>query len=253
MKSPALLRTTSAQKLHSALAAVIQSAPPLKSFGKSLRPLSNDEMLWLGRAETLVSEVLGLAGNLDFKAAMEHFYDQSYRDWSVDQIMRHLHRAFAAIEIELPSLSGAFIPVGNAFDALTTIQKIFESATTDLLIVDPYLDEKILMSYALFAPEKVQIRLLSSGKGLKGAFIPALAAWTTQHGAERPLTARRAQGNILHDRLIVVDGKTSWAVGQSFNALAARASTSFLKDDPETAALKIAAHEEIWSKATPVP
>jgi hypothetical protein len=39
-----------------------------------------------------------------------------------------------------------------------------------------------------------------------------------------------------------------WTIGQSFNALAVRAPTSFVRSDPETAALKVRAYgEDIWN------
>jgi hypothetical protein len=44
---------------------------------------------------------------------------------------------------------GAFIPAGNTFDAMTAVTKIFARAKAELLIVDPYLDEKILTEFAI--------------------------------------------------------------------------------------------------------
>jgi hypothetical protein len=52
----------------------------------------------------------------------------------------------AVVEVELPASSaGAFIPTGNTFDALAAVIKIFALAKTELLVVDPYLDEKIFL------------------------------------------------------------------------------------------------------------
>jgi hypothetical protein len=53
----------------------------------------------------------------------------------------------------------------------------------------------------------------------------------------------------LHDRLVVVDGTSVWTVGQSFNKLAVRAPTSFVKIGADTAELKIRAHRDIWNNA----
>jgi hypothetical protein len=50
----------------------------------------------------------------------------------------------------------------------------------------------------------------------------------------------------------MIDRTHVWTLGQSFNALAARAPTSFNKTDADTAALKLTAFEDIWKAATPI-
>jgi hypothetical protein len=95
----------------------------------------------------------------------------------------------------------------------------------------------------------LQRRWPSSGSGsflkqLRGSALkPAAEHWRQQFGALRPLEVRLAPAKALHDRLIQVDGSTVWVLGQSFNGLATRAHTSLVRmDDPESAALKIAAY-----------
>jgi hypothetical protein len=61
-----------------------------------------------------------------------------------------------------------------------------------------------------------------------------------------------ASARSLHDRLLVVDAREAFTVGQSFNALAKRAPTSFVRVDPETVKTKIEAHRAMWAAATPV-
>jgi hypothetical protein len=157
----------------------------------------------------------------------------------------------ATVEVELPtSFSGAFIPAGNVFDAMVAVDRVFKSAKTELLIVDPYLDEKILTEFALLAPTGVRLRLLCDAAGYKPSLEPASKKWTQQNGATRPLEVKAAPARTLHDRLVAVDRTSVWMIGQSFNALATRAPTSFGKSDPETAALKISAYEDVWNKAS---
>ena len=159
----------------------------------------------------------------------------------------------AVVELELPaSAQGAFIPAGSTFDAMAAVSKIFASATKDLLVVDPYFDEKILIEFAQFAQESVAVRLLGDEAGVKGTLNPAVKSWKNQFGNKRPLSVRLAPPRSLHDRLILIDGLQVWTVGQSFNALAARAPTSFNKSDDDTAALKLRAFGDIWGAAKPI-
>ena len=57
---------------------------------------------------------------------------------------------------------------------------------------------------------------------------------------------------VLHDRLILIDGKEAWSVGQSFNVMAQKSHTSIEQSDPELAAMKIQAYEAIWTTALPL-
>jgi hypothetical protein len=170
-----------------------------------------------------------------------------------DHVIQALHRSFAVAELAAPAAAqGAFIPVGNAFDALAAVGKVLLSATISLMIVDPYMNEKALTDFAVLAPEKVSLGLLADHKKVKPGLKPAAAAWTKQYTPQRPLEVRLAPAGTLHDRLIIVDAKEVWVLTQSFNAFAARAPATIVRTDDETAALKIAAYDAIWRAATPI-
>jgi hypothetical protein len=68
-------------------------------------PLGPTEMMWLGRAEALVSEALGIAGESEFKVINQNF--GQYREWWAAEIPKILYRALARVEVELPSLRRA--------------------------------------------------------------------------------------------------------------------------------------------------
>jgi hypothetical protein len=164
-----------------------------------------------------------------------------------------VHRALAKAELKAPAAAqGSFIPAGNAFDALSAIGKILGRATRDVLIVDPYMDEKALTDFALLAPERVQIRLLSDLNSVKPTLHPAAARWVAQYGTSRPLEARLAPARTLHDRLIAIDGAVVWVLTQSLNAFATRSPASIVRVDDETAELKIPAYQAMWGSATPL-
>jgi hypothetical protein len=139
--------------------------------------------------------------------------------------------------------------VRNTFDAFAAISKILAPAASDVLIVDPYMDESILTDFAGTAPELVKLRLLTDAKTVKPGFEPAVLRWREQYGTTRPLEARLAPAKALHDRAIFVDGTQAWIITQSFKDLAKRSHAEIVRAD-ETAALKVAAYEAIWSAAT---
>lgn len=236
------------QALYGELRALAETFPDL-TYGSPSR--NTDERLrWMGRARALVGEALGTSAELEFKNAQRNLDSMSYHENGVEAVKTLVYNALATIEFALPAGErGAFIPAGNVFDAMARAGKLFSEATVDLLIIDPYLDEKFLTNFAPLANEGVPMRILRDSFQMKGSIAPMFNAWVTQHGTKRPMEFRLAASRTLHDRLIIVDRKDVWLVGQSFNNLAVRAPTSFAKADPDTASLKIPAYEATWDSA----
>src|SRR4029077_2641824 len=114
-------------------------------------------------------------------------------------------------------------------------------AKHEVLIVDPYMDEKALIDFAPLAPEGIAIRLLADEKDHKPTLHPAQERWVQQYGKSRPLEVRLALPRVLHDRLAIVDEAETWVLTQSLNALAARSPAAVVRVDPETSGLKVAA------------
>jgi hypothetical protein len=237
------------QALYGELRALSESFPDLK-YGT---PVTDDRHRWMGRARALICEAIGPAAEMEFMAAHDRLDTTTGHEGGVEGIKTLVFNALATIELELPAgQRGAFIPAGNVFDSMAVVAKIFDEAKADLLIVDPYLDEKFLGNFAQLTKEHIMLRLLRDSHQLKLSLAPMVGAWTKQYGAGRPLEVRLAEARTLHDRLIIVDKREVWNVGQSFNNLAGRAPTSFTKTDPDTSDLKIKAYEAAWDSAKPL-
>jgi hypothetical protein len=239
------------EALYINLGRLIEAAPDL-----TVNPQPPATTQWLARAYALVSNVNVIDAEkirdaMGWIASDE--YSHSVRKSYSDSIFQILHRSLAVAELSAPATAqGTFIPAGSSFDALAAIGKVLSSATNTLLIVDPYMDEKVLTHFSVLAPEKVNLNLLADRKTVKPGLQPAAAAWSKQYGSQRPLEARLALPGTLHDRLIVVDNKEVWVLTQSFNAFAARAPATIVRTDDETSVLKVAAYSAIWSSAAPI-
>ncbi|KQZ33808.1 hypothetical protein [Caulobacter sp. Root1472] len=215
-------------------------------------PVTDATNAWLGRAAALVDQNADLADKMSFKVAAQNLTGTLHVG-NVQTIKSVVHAALARAELAAPlSVQGAFIQAGGTFDAFVAFGKAVESATVDVMIVDPYADAKALTDFAVQAPEGVAMRILADAEYRKATLKPATESWQAQHGASRPLEVRLTPKKALHDRLIFVDNKLVWTLGQSLNAIAARAPTSIVRVDPETAALKVAAYEDLWATATPI-
>lgn len=211
---------------------------------------------WLGRAAALLEQNGKLTDSMEFNVAVQCLSSNPLSIGHPEAVQRMttvLYRALARAELQAsPSSSGAFIPVGETFSAFSALSKILSEARHMVMFVDPYADSNLLTDFAVLVPNCVSIRILADASSKKAAFAPAVRHWVHQYASARPLEARLAPERSLHDRLIIVDERETWSLGQSFNALAARAPTSLIRADAETARLKIQAHNQAWETASPI-
>ena len=216
-------------------------------------PLSAEANLWLGRATALADKFLEESDRKDFRQAANLLVaspDKMVADAATHALTALLFRALAAAELKAPSVAqGAFISAGNSFDAVAAIGRVLGDAQHRILIVDPYMDEKALIDFAVLAREGVAIHLLADQKDHKPGLKPAAERWKKQYDAMRPLEVRFAKPRTLHDRLLIVDDEKVSVLTQSLNAFASRSPASIVRVDQETAILKIAAYEEMWKAA----
>lgn len=168
----------------------------------------------------------------------EHVHSEFVKKKQIMLAALHVLEAEAGLKASA-SARGAFIPMGNAFDAMTAIGKVLTGAKHDLLIVDPYMDEKALTDFGLLAPESVFVRLLADEHNHKPTLQPAVDRWKKQYGQKRPLAARLDKTRRLHDRLIFVDRADVWILTQSLKDFAARSPASMVRTDSDAAALKV--------------
>lgn len=228
----------------------MESSPDLSNKDACLKP---EALLWLGRAATLVGQSDLLMDRVKFTSAIDRLRVEASREGGVMEIFQILYRALAEFESKTPAgMSGAFIPVGNSFDAYSALAKLFETAKSDVMIIDPYMDQTALTDFAAAIPEGVKIRLLADSAYIKGSLEPAARSWIAQHAAVRPLELRFAPARALHDRAIIVDTAQAWTLTQSLKDFAKRSPAEIVRAD-SIADLKIGAYEEIWRTSTVVP
>lgn len=207
---------------------------------------------WLGRAAALVSVGGNLADKVALSTAAMHL-EGPLRSTNAQTIAVVVHRALAIAEMNAPATnSAAFIPAGGSFDAFAQVGKVMGRAKYVLLIVDPYADEKVLTEYAIQIPAGIAIQVLADEVNHKATLRTAAAAWSKQHGAERPLEVRLAATKTLHDRLLFVDKSEVWSLTQSLNAFASKSPASIVRLADDVAAMKVEAYLPMWDAAKPV-
>lgn len=240
----------SAEEMYQQLSELIRTTPDLAAMANA--DPNPETMRWLGRAHALVEAAHVGIDHVSFGLAVNRL-PQGRALLARNEIMAIIYRALAAVELNAPpAVRGAFIPAGNALDALAAVGKVLREAAERVLIVDPYLDERVLTDFATMLPEGMPLRLLADAQGVKASLAPAYTRWIRQYGQARPIEARIAPARTLHDRAIIDDVKV-WILSQSLNALAERAPATVSMAPPEIEAVKRQAYEDIWAAADPLP
>lgn len=162
-----------------------------------------------------------------------------------------LYRTIARVEQKLPQVAqGGFIAAGDVYDALTVMATALEAATLRVLFVDPYAGPEVLANYAIMITEGVQVDILGAEGRMKEGLRSTAEAWTQQYGSKRPLRVRQVAKSLLHDRLLIIDGKEAWDISQSLNALAKRAPATISKSRADQAEMKVTAYEPLFEGAS---
>ena len=212
----------SPEGLYLQLGHLVADMPTLGGSG----PIAPEVNQWIGRAIALVETMGETLDTATIKVAGQNLNNPLLREMNAQIIAAIVHSALARAELAAPAgVKGAFIAAGHSFDAFAAVGKVLSMAHSDILIVDPYADEKVLTDFAVQALEGVIVRLLADEADHKPSLYPAARRWSQQFGQSRLLDVRLAAPRTLHDRLILLDSLTAWAVGQSFNKLAERAHT----------------------------
>lgn len=209
---------------------------------------------WIGSVLAIVeateSSVMEL---VNLRTYFDHVNRNGGSDASSNLIAQNIDTVLAKLELKLPAeTQGAFIPAGGVFDGYTAVSRAAARAKKHVFFIDPYGDDQLISAFVPLAPEGLPVFVLSDEQYAKPSLKPAAERWMAQWGVKRPLEVRLAPHRSLHDRLLVVDSDTAWVVGQSFKDLAKRAHSALVRMDPESGALKINAHIEMWKTATEV-
>lgn len=210
--------------------------------------LSAEQHQWLGRADALIALSGDVRDTVDWRFATSRLNTANWHN-ALEDLKRIMYRVLASAELNVPvAVAGAFIPVGSTFDAYAAISKLLQTASKDVLVVDPYMDDTVLTQFGGLVEEGVSLRLLTSKSSQSISLVPASKSWTGQHGAKRPLSVRLATSSALHDRAIFIDDKTAWTITQSLRDIAKRSPAEIVRVD-DIAAMKIEAYKTIWDSS----
>ena len=239
------------EAIYMGIGRLVENTPDLDNV-----KLTSQTQKWLADAYTLVQASGELTDLANLRLEIDILTDNTKlqgvsiarQKSSANKIQTILYRALAATKLEsITELQESFIHAGKGFDAFSAITKIFDSTNKEILVIDPYLDKKILTEFATDILDNVKIRLLADELGYKESLQLAIKKWVKQYGNLRPIELRLAPKGVLHDRLIIVDNATVWSSTQSFKDFATRSSGKIMRSQVPSAEIKT--YKNIWKNA----
>lgn len=173
---------------------------------------------WMHTGDAALSAAFGRADNAvsGFHAAQCGSYepydtDETLREQAnqqLDGMLSVLRSGVQRLRWTLPDPKQVFLPSGSQHDAYVQIRAVIQMATTEILIVDTYLDQT-LWPLLTNLPSTCRVRLL--GENLKGDFILEARKFAAQHKTSIEIRTTTK----YHDRFIVLDGKRCFHLGAS--------------------------------------
>ncbi len=200
---------------------------------------------WLGKTHALLLRWNQTEANM-FKLASDFLGTKLTREGNVVQLIGILHRALADLHLNTPSKPGQVFGPGAVYDFFKALKDVLSTATQAVMVVDPYLDDQVFETYISGIRPAIDVKLLSAKTG--DQFKAALDRYEAQHSH----TIHFRKSKAIHDRVVIIDGRSCWVLGQSINNAAKSKPTYIAPLSLDTAGEKIRIYQGIWDESEPV-
>lgn len=211
---------------------------------------------WINTAESALIETLG-TGNTAVGAfgtaqcgAYSPYDTEQYlvqqANEQLDGMLAAMRSGIKQLRWKLPDHSQVFLPAGSQHDAFVEIRKVVAQVTTDLMIVDSYVDDT-LWTLLSNIPTTAQVRILTMA--MKGDFALEARKFIAQHANKIEV---RTTGSY-HDRFVFTDGVKCWHLGASIKDAGNKAFAMSEFDSPDIVRLIRSDIEATWNSSTVVP
>lgn len=225
--------------------------------GRNCAEAEHDEQEWQQFTQSVIERAFGnpstnLRNFYSARSAGEHFIipygaenagaiDQRNFEARINSFRSFLKGCFSELELIMPEkeIQGQY-DVGDEYEFYRDVKTILGFATSEVVIVDPYLSTDIFDVYADGISRSIKLRILTNN--LAGNVLAVANKYAT--GGNLSL---RTTGSI-HDRLILIDDRV-WFTGQSIKDAAKKKPTYIVEQD---GVFVRPIYENIWNTATVV-
>lgn len=170
-----------------------------------------------GRVTTLLGNQTLPSKKLDMKSFKRELNSQIEL---ISEVM------IATAQIVTPSVD-ANIKAGNSFSAYCFISSLICGTSSELIIVDPYIDQSIFYRYLCRLPKDTKIKIVTDKGKLKGDRLKEFESVEVLFESEYPKYIRELRGG-LHDRYIINEAN-AYSLGGSIKDAAKKSDYSIVQ------------------------
>jgi hypothetical protein len=205
-----------------------------------------DIFSWLGRASAVIKlwNPHGMLFDVAINDITSTFAKTSYN--AKCKVQTTLHQARYDLRLRTVGPLTVAVDQGATFDYFDEVRKLIETAKTELLFVDPYLDAEFVSRYLPHVAQGVRVRLLTRER--LSTLLSAVSAFRQQHN----LAIEVRSASDFHDRYVFVDQVSCYQSGASFKDGAKKAPTTLTQIVDAFHAM-LDTYEQRWSTATVQP
>lgn len=185
---------------------VLSEFPGVRDF----ETYTPESVAWTGRATAVIER--WKHGNGSALVLAHHklrSLDMGDPFQGVQIITTLLHQAEADLKMDL-GRSAVVIEGGQVFHYFEEVKKLVKGASTEVFLVDPYLNDDVVSAYFPYIAPGVRLRLL--GRYKMTTLLPAVEMFCKQSGHQ----AEVRSSDSIHDRYVFLDGKEGYFSGASF-------------------------------------
>lgn len=142
----------------------------------------------------------------------------------------------------------AFFKKGEAHDAYVHIRTIVQSATSNIIVIDPFIDDSIYVLLKTLDVRSIRIRVLARERNLPKDFSLEGEKFFEQHTNLSSFEDRATED--IHDRFIVIDNKRVYLLGTSVKDAGKKASAVVPIEQAQIADLILHYLEDVWHSST---
>ena len=225
------------------LTEALENAP---DFGeKPALEASTPQRQWLSQVGALLKR-LGIEHSVQYKSSFNML--GQYWKWASSQIMGQVLDAIEEIKLELElddrsEIGSAYAP-GDVYRFFADLKEIINSATSEIMIIDPYFNGEAFDAYVSTVDTNLDINILAD------RYSKDINAYIEKHKTQFNTAIALRHSKELHDRIIFIDENTAWIMGGSIKD-AGKKATYLIPLQTELALAKKAIYKEIWERATP--
>lgn len=216
-------------------------------FGeKPVFEVATPQRQWLAEVGALLSRI-DVGKKVHFRASFCTL--AQYWKPAIDQIMGQVADAIEELKLDLEldgrsEFGSAYAP-GETYRFFADLKGIINSATSSVMVIDPYFNGDAFDAYLSSASTNLAVRILAD------RYAKDIAGYVAKHKGQFNTATELRSSKELHDRLILVDDDSAWIMGGSIKD-AGKKATYLIPLASQIAVAKKAIYLEVWNRADKV-